>query len=144
MPRRSRRSSVVVRSRKKDEMYSIFISHSSDDTQLAQRLSRDLSRRGHSARTYADLREEAGGEVTAESLGETISSSDYYVPVINPAIQEEPWLSRDINRALAQEAPSGRVTIVPILKKGSVLPEALGLRSPVEFSGSYEDRKSVV
>jgi len=118
-------------------MSSVFISHAVKDTEFAQRLSADLKRGGYETATFADLEASQAGEVSDRVLSDAISSSDYFVPVLTSAIQNRRWLVRDLEQALAQEAPSGRVTILPVLKESCVLPELLGVRSPVDFSVSY-------
>jgi hypothetical protein len=121
-------------------MDSIFINHSKQDTDFAQKLSADLRLGGYRAVTYADLERMEGGQETTlkERCADAIASSDYFVPVITSEVQDRGWFHQDLAIALQEEAPSGRVIILPVLKEHCLLPEPLGVRSPVDFSSSYE------
>ncbi len=121
-------------------MNSIFINHSTQDAGFAQKLATDLGLGGYQAVTYADLESARGGKESnlKERLAGMIASSDYFIPVITSAVQDRGWFQQDIVTALQEEAPSGRVIILPVLKEPCVLPESLGVRSPVDFSESYE------
>jgi hypothetical protein len=121
-------------------MNSIFISHASRDADFALKLAGDLRKRGHEALTYADLEAEGKRDSDLDKrLAGVIASSSYFVPVITPAVQERSWFKQEITTALREEAPQGRVMILPALKEPCVLPEPLGVRSPVDFSKSYPE-----
>src|ERR1700724_596247 len=120
-------------------MSSLFISHPYHDTSFAQRLAEDIRRDGHRAVILGELEHLARerGISPEAHASETIASADYFLPVISRGSEGSPELERDLNRALAQEAPLGKVTILPALREPCVLPEILGLRLPVDFSKSY-------
>jgi hypothetical protein len=122
-------------------MDSIFINHSTHDSDFAQRLASDLRLGGYEAVTYLDLERAhgTGGSKLEEGIDRAIASSTYFVPVITPTAQNRTWFKEDVAKALAAEAPSGGVTILPALKESCILPESLGLRTPVDFSKSYVD-----
>lgn len=120
-------------------MNSIFISYASRDSDFALKLAGDLRERGHEAITFGDLKTEgkASSDLDQQLAG-AIASASYFIPILTPTIQDHYRVEWEITAALKKEA-LGEVMILPALREPCVLPEPLGVRSPVDFSKSYAE-----
>ncbi len=125
----------------RSHVQSVFISHTSADSEFAQRLVGDLRRAGYGARSFRDV--VLQGEQLSESrldrrLGGAIAKDTFFVPVLSPAAVKSRWVDDELVAAIESESKGDQVKIIPALKDECLLPPLLGLRSPADFTVTYE------
>ncbi len=96
----------------------VFISHSTEDDKLINRLVRDLTGRG--IHCWVDHYDGEAGTVFARALSKTIRSTLVTIVACSPHIKNSAWVGQEIEQALAVRGSSNR--IVPVLLHGT--PEA--------------------
>ncbi len=123
------------------EMSSVFVSHASQDTGFAAQLASDLEKHGYPTETMSSIIPATSAPVSSvrfdQRLKDAISDVNYFIPVLTPDSLKSRWVMKEIETAISHEAPIGNVTILPVLSRDCVLPAALGLRSPADFTVSY-------
>jgi len=123
-------------------MSSVFISHSSGDGAFVSRLVNDLRSHNYNARSMADVVGDSGNLSSSEldkRLREAILADTFFLPVLTPSAVTSTWIHKELALAIDSESDSDFVKILPLLSQPCVLPPELGLRSPVDFTRSYED-----
>jgi hypothetical protein len=123
-------------------MSSVFISHSSGDGAFVSRLANDLRSHNYDARSIADVVGDSRNLSQSEldqRLREAILADTFFLPVLTPSAVASPWIHKELALAIDSESGSDFVKILPLLSQPCVLPPELGLRSPVDFTRSYDD-----
>jgi HJR/Mrr/RecB family endonuclease len=123
-------------------MTSVFISHASHDVEFGQRLAIDLQERYFEARTFKDLLPIAVSTEVQEldpDITHAISADAFFVPVLTPASVESRWVLEEIDAALREEERRSEIKILPALARHCSIPYNMQLRSPVDFTHSYEE-----
>jgi HJR/Mrr/RecB family endonuclease len=123
-------------------MSSVFISHSSGDRAFALRLAEDLRSHDYNVRSIADIVSDPSRLSRTElddRLSEAIFADTFFLPVLTPSSVTSPWIHKELAVAIESEANLDSVKILPVLREPCVLPLELGLRSPIDFTRSYED-----
>jgi hypothetical protein len=124
------------------QMQSVFISHSSSDAEFADRLVGDLRDQHYEARSFADVipKGEELSQVKLDSrLGRAIFEDSFFVPILTPAAVQSPWIRKELAVAVKSESQINTVKVLPVLGEPCILPPELGLRSPVDFTRSYQE-----
>lgn len=123
-------------------MSSVFISHSSGDGAFVSRLTNDLRSHNYNARSMADVVGDSSNLSPSEldqRLREAILADTFFLPVLTPSAVTSAWIHKELALAIDSESGSDFVKILPLLSQPCILPPELGLRSPVDFTRSYED-----
>jgi hypothetical protein len=93
----------------------VFISHASEDAELAKRLADELKRKGFTPWVAAE--NVHPGENFAKALGDAMGSSDAIVVLVSPAFMSSPYLLQEWNFAIGSKKHAGRV--LPVLTPGT-------------------------
>jgi hypothetical protein len=121
-------------------MPSVFLSHSSADIEFVERLTADLRNQGWNAQTFRDVAPDV--QLEAGTLDtriiRAIKEGSFFVPVLSPQALNSPLFNWEIEIAVTSEEVGDRVNILPALKEECLLPTSLGLRTPSDFSTSYQ------
>jgi hypothetical protein len=122
-------------------MQSVFISHSSTDADFARRLGTDLRAAGYGARSFIDIvrpGEKLSRTELDSRLNGAITVDTFFVPVLTQTAVGSPWVERELAAAIEAESKKDQIKVVPVLSEPCILPLRLGLRSPADFTASYE------
>ena len=106
------------------DYYSCFISYSSADTALAERLYADLQAKG--ARCWLAPHDLTPGEVIVRGIDEAIRLHDKVVLLLSEAAVTSPWVAYEVNLATTREAREGRTVLYPLRLDDAVLTTAQG------------------
>lgn len=122
-------------------MSSIFISHASRDFRFAERLSADLTSRGLEAHTFRDILP-SNTPVSTKGLDprleNAIDRDKYFVPLLSPHSVQSRWVGIELTKALESESIRKKILVIPALVERCATPAALALRTPSDFTISYE------
>lgn len=94
------------------ELYSCFISHSSDDQDFADRLYADLQDEG--VRCWYAPQNLRGGEKTHRQIEEAIRHHDKLVLILSEASMESNWVKHEIREAREREREEDRQVLFPV------------------------------
>jgi TIR domain/Restriction endonuclease len=122
-------------------MQTIFLSHSSADTEFARRLVDDLKNHDWDARTFEDVVTPdiplSSTEIDSRIV-RAIQTDSFYVPILTPAALTSNWFKKEIEIAISSEENGSIASIVPALGEECIIPDILGLRTPCDFTTSYD------
>src|SRR5437867_2047847 len=121
---------------------SVFISHASQDTRFAESLAVDLRSHDFLARTFRDVLPSDASlrdDRLDSRLGQAIDDDAFFVPVLSPAFVRSKWVGVELERALRSEVRRQEIGVIPALARRCSPPEALGLRTPSDFTRSYAE-----
>jgi hypothetical protein len=94
------------------ELYSCFISHSSNDQDFADRLYADLQDEG--VRCWYAPQDLRGGEKTHRQIEEAIRHHDKLVLILSEASMESNWVEHEIREARERERKEDRQVLFPV------------------------------
>lgn len=121
-------------------MQTVFLSHSSEDTEFARRLVDDLKNHNWDARTFEDIVTPdiplSPTEIDSRIV-RAIQTDSFYIPILTPAALASNWFKQEIEIAINSEESGSLTSIVPALGEECILPDILGLRTPCDFTASY-------
>lgn len=123
-------------------MQTIFLSHSSKDTEFAERLAADLRKHNWRARTVAEIVSPETlhhGELLDGRIEQAIEQDAFFIPILTPAAIINPGLRREVEIALNDERHGMAASILPVMKEQCLIPDFLGLLTPSDFTASYEN-----
>lgn len=117
-----------------------FITHSSKDIELAQRLRDDLQ--ASSLEGFFDMYSIQPGDDFVARINKGLEDCDIYIPVLSFAALESPWCKEEINAAIslsAQPSRQGRPRIISALVEDCVaaLPPLLHSKLYLRFDVAY-------
>jgi restriction endonuclease Mrr len=120
---------------------SVFISHAYQDSAFTTRLTKDLVTRGFGARTFKDLvpaSETTGAVDLHGAIVHALENDSYVLAVLSPDYVKSKWVTAEVDAALRGEARKREVGLLPVLARNCERPEILELRTPTDFTESYE------
>ncbi|MCY7289309.1 MAG: toll/interleukin-1 receptor domain-containing protein [Cryobacterium sp.] len=113
----------------------IFLSHSSEDRDFAEKLALDLTQRGF--RVWLDRWHMGIGEHLTQSVRGGVTLSAFLVVVLSPHTSKSKWVGDELAWATAQERAQGRKILLPVRIGGGKVPKQVRDRVYVDFSDSY-------
>ncbi len=132
---------MLIPETEQSEVTSVFISHAVEDSSFTDRLLDDLRTQGFSAQTFRDLLP-VGTVLPTDRLHaelvEAIENASFFLPVLSPASVGSKWVNIEVENAIRSEARKHEIGLIPILARECSRPEILGLRTPSDFTQSYE------
>ena len=115
-------------------MSDVFISYSSKDKEIAERIALDVKQLGLSVFYDKEL---VPGEVWGPRLAQELRRARYVLILLSPAYTESRWARRELEAAVLSE-PEGGPRIVPIIVQGSEVPAFLRDRHYADLRRDYE------
>lgn len=117
-----------------------FITHSSEDSEFAQRLCDDLHEAGLDG--FLDMYSIELGDDIAARVSEGLEDCDVHLPILSLAALNSPWCRDEISAAIAmsnQRSRDGRPRIIPVLIEDCTaeMPPLLLNRLHVDFAARY-------
>lgn len=119
----------------------VFLSHNHKDKQFVRNLGIKLKESG--IHVWIDEAEIMHGQSLIETLRGAIDSVDLLIAVISPSSIASSWVQKEIDIAMNAEIKSKRIRVIPILRKGTVLPGFLEGKLYADFTTPYKQRKNV-
>lgn len=116
--------------------HTVFISHASNDRNLADHLASDLEARGISVWSDRSIK---AGENWIEAIEEGLRESEYFILILSPAALKSEWVSFEAGVALSRDPASPHRRLLPVLTRGverSSLPAALRRINAIEMEGT--------
>jgi hypothetical protein len=114
----------------------VFLSHSSQDKEFAQRLASDLQMRG--VRVWIADEQVKVGDKIIDAIHEGISSSQWVIVLLSENSMRSDFISKELLFALDEEKKKDRPFILPILIGDAELPDSLQDRQYADFRKNYE------
>lgn len=114
----------------------VFISHSSADKALVDRLAADLAK--HGIPVWYDKLDLGIGDSIPGRIDEGIASAKYLLIVLSPAALESRWVREELNAAVAKQIALGGTFILPVLYKDCAVPPLLAHRRFADFRTDYD------
>jgi hypothetical protein len=125
---------------------SIFLSHSSADTERVRELNRDLVARG--IQTWFDEAELRPGDGLLERIRHAIRETSHTGVVLTPRSVQSDWVTREVEKALTKDVGGKRFTVIPLLLENCEMPRSLenikGLDFRRESKFSYQRNLDVL
>jgi len=113
----------------------IFLSHSSQDKDLATKLACDLTLAGFDV--WFDSWAVEIGDSLYDRVFQGIDDSTFLVLCLSPSSVESQWISDELDAALAKEEKLGRRVILPVLLAECELPSTIKGRMLADISREY-------
>ncbi len=120
-------------------MSSIFLSHSRQDKDFVQRLTKDLRRNGHVV--WIDESEIRVGDSLIEKIRDGIDKVDFVAAILSKTSVQSEWVKRELDVAMNREIESKRVIVLPIMIEKVELPGFLKGKFYADFRNTdlYND-----
>lgn len=117
---------------------SVFLSYSSKDREICQRLATDLNSCG--LKVWCDQRSLRAGEALTEETLRGINSSYWFIPILSPNALASQWWSLELAAAMEKETASeASAHILPVLYRDCEVPERLHDLAHADFRYSYSE-----
>lgn len=100
--------------------FGVFVSHSSADGVIAERVAMGLRAMGYNS-WYAEWELKAGDSIV-ERIQAALSASDVLIVVLSPRSVASEWVQRELNSVLMAQLSGQRVRVVPALIETCEIP----------------------
>ncbi len=111
----------------------VFLSYSSADAELAQRLAKDL--KSAAIDVWIDQWELEVGEKFAHRIESGVDAASFVIVLLTKASVTSEWVAREWRRKADGEAGTKRVQVVPVRGEECEIPDFLAQRSYVNLAG---------
>lgn len=101
----------------------VFLSHSSEDNQLVDRLAADLDREGITI--WYDKKDLRLGQSIVGAINDAIGSARYLLAVLSPNAIRSRWVVEELNAATMRQIASDGTFLIPALIERCDLPPLL-------------------
>jgi hypothetical protein len=88
----------------------VFLSHSSQDRQFANRIGEVLD--AHGLPYWYSQRDVLGAQRWHDAIGEALSRCDWFLLILSPAAVDSSWVKRELLYALEDKAFEGRIVVL--------------------------------
>lgn len=114
----------------------IFISHSSKDKALADRLAVDLRAAGFEL--WYDAEQIHVGDTIIEMIAKGVPECDFMIVILSPEAVASEWVCREILMFATKEIERKKTVIMPVLSRDCTMPPILHGRHFADFRNNYE------
>lgn len=111
----------------------VFVSYSSADAPLAERLANDL--RHHDVDVWLDQWALTVGTEFEDAIERGVDDADFVLVLLTPNSVESDWVAREWRRKEAVEREQGRIAVIPVRGEACEIPDFLRQRSYADISG---------
>ncbi len=103
--------------------YQVFLSYSSSDREIAQRIVDELRQKG--VRVWFDTYELQSGDSIVKAIKNAISASDYLVVLLSPNSVNSTWMQQELATALSSDLTTRDITLLPVVIEDCEFPPSL-------------------
>lgn len=114
----------------------VFVSHSSKDKSIVDRIVSDLENRGISV--WYDKSEIKAGDNIVEKVNEGLRDSKYFLIILSPNAIRSSWVTEETSFAVLQQIALKGIFVIPILIEDCDIPPLLRPKRYVDFRNSYD------
>lgn len=132
---------VLKVSKIRENMISVFISHSWHDKKLARKIAITLESFG--IRVWLDEAEIKIGDSLITKIRKAIDDVDYVVALVSENSVTSEWVKKELDIAMTQEIEGQRIKVLPILAGPCSLPGFLKGKLYADMSNSKAFRESL-
>jgi TIR domain len=122
--------------RKDRSAFSVFVSHSTSDKEIAERLANGLQAVGYQS-WYAGWRLTAGDSIL-NKIEAALSAMDVLVVVLSRKSVESNWVQRELDTALLRQLDGQDVLVIPILIEDCPIPQKLQDLRRIDMRQDFE------
>ena len=115
---------------------SVFISHSSQDKQIARRLALELAKRG--VDVWLDEWAVEVGDSISRKVEDALEKCTYVILLLSPRAVASNWVDKEWRAAFSREMERGEITVLPVLADKCIVPPLLRDRKYADISESFE------
>lgn len=112
-------------------MTSVFISYSHRDSEIANRLAKDLGQAG--IEVWIDEDGLKIGRVLVSGIQEGLASADYLCVLLSEHSVASPWVEREVSAVLQREFDEGEIRVLPVLVGDCDVPAFLKAKLCADF-----------
>ena len=116
--------------------HDIFLSYSSRDKEIAQRLYEYLSAENYDV--WLDKMRLMTGDNVVENVFEAISNCRYFAILLTRNSSESQWVKQEISAARIRELEEQKIVILPLLYEDCTIPTSLSSKLYADFRGSFQ------
>lgn len=116
-------------------MASIFISYSTKDKAIVERIYQDLSKAD--VEVWLDEREIKVGDDIRQKIEQGIKNFDFFGIVLSKSSVQSAWVQNELSAAYVKEMESKKVTILPIKIEECDVPALISGKKYADLSGDY-------
>jgi hypothetical protein len=113
-----------------------FISYTSSDRALVQKLAKDLLDRGIGI--FIDTWDIGPADSIIEKMEEGLNTSDFLLLAISAASLKSHWVRLELNSAQMRELDRKQITVIPLRLDESPVPTLLAQKRYIDFRSSYK------
>lgn len=117
--------------------FSVFVSHSSADGIIAERVAMGLQAMGYSS-WYAEWQLKPGDSIV-KRIQTALSASDVLIVVLSPRSVASEWVQRELNSVLMAQLSGQSVLVVPVLIETCEIPQLLADTLYVDLRNDFEE-----
>jgi hypothetical protein len=128
---------AVLPPKRAERDFGIFVSHSSADIVVAERVSNALRALNYPV-WYAEWRIEPGDSIV-ERIEDGLAQNDTLVILLSKSSVESAWVRRELSSAIMTQLSEQAVTIVPVLIEPCTIPPSLVDIKYVDLTKDFED-----
>ncbi len=112
----------------------VFLCHSSKDKLFVRRLAKELLEKGLDV--WLDEKRILVGQSFIDRMQDGIKEADFIAVVLTPNFLKGPWANQELQVALSHEVLTGRVKVLPVLRRDCEIPGFLSIKTYVDFRGN--------
>jgi len=117
-------------------MAQVFISHASENKDIARQLSIALARIG--IKTWFDETDIRPGAGLVSEITEGIATADYFIILLSQAALTKSWVRAEIQWALAHEIEHSRPRVIPLMIVSCEIPFMLSHKLCLDFRDEFD------
>lgn len=118
----------------------VFISYSSENRDVANRIAQDLANSGFHVFYDKDL---VPGEAWGPRLEQQLRGAKYILVLLSPSYVRSPWARKELEAAALSES-EGEARIVPVLVQDTEIPAFLSSKHYADLRANYEEGLALI
>jgi hypothetical protein len=126
-----------IRPERNDKKVGFFISYSSRDKMVAQRISEGIRALG--LEVFFDQWSIGPSESIVEKISNALSKHDTIAVLLSPNSINSKWVRKELNSALVAQLNGHDVRVLPLLVEACEIPDVLADIRYIDFSVNFED-----
>ena len=117
-------------------IFKVFVSHSSKDKPIVDRIVSDL--KAHGISVWYDKFEIKAGDNIVKKVNDGLKDSKYFLIILSPNALSSSWVTEEMSFAVLQQVTFKGIVVIPVLIQDCEIPPLLKHRRYVDFRKSYD------